>query len=81
MARSWLGLGSGLGQKFAKFHVPTIVDLFAAADQSLFYKRLLINELRAVQSLLRAKTNNYHSQRTSRHHYGHLIRKPAHVND
>ena len=59
--------------------VPTITDLFTAADESLF-ERVLRNELQVLQPLLPNRTNTTYKLR-SRHHKRQLIRKTVHIND
>jgi len=59
--------------------VPTITDIFAEADQSLF-RRVLNNETHVLHQLLPEKTNCTYNLR-SRQHDRQLIRKSTHISD
>ena len=59
---------------------PTISELFAAADQSLF-ERVLRNELHVLQPLRPEKKMVSNRNLRPRQHDRQLIRKSAHVND
>ena len=59
--------------------VPTIVDLFAAADQSLF-KRVISNEHHVLRPLL-PERNNMNYNPSHHYHERQLIQKSAYVNN